>query len=241
MWRLILIVYMFTIGLLLVASLCRKDRQKRREDFLTALVLAVTGAVSQQLLDLFVRLTPHTIDNSLLALDARLGFDTIYWMRAARGHELLMPLLALTYLFLSWMIAIAWVTEQNRVLRRAVVIAWVGCWFFYIAFPAVGPGLYDWTSQTSLEPRDCMPSMHFAWALILAFNARLRWWRNCLWVYAGLVGMSTIATGQHYLVDLIAAVPYALAVQWAAQRSLNPAKAPAIQSRVIPEGISASG
>jgi|SRR5450756_786207 len=240
MWHVMIVVYAFTIGLLVVASLCRKDRQKRWGDLVTALILAGTGAASELLLELFVRLTPHTIDSSLLGLDARLGFDPIYWMRAAQGHRFLMALLLLAYFALSWMIAIAWIAEQNHVLRRAVVIAWICCWFFFIAFPAVGPGFYNSASQSS-DWRNCMPSMHFTWALLLAFNARPRWWRNCLWAYVGLIGMATIATGQHYLVDLIAAVPYALGVQWLAQRSLNLATAPSIQPRVIPEGISASG
>jgi PAP2 superfamily len=238
MWLVVIILCASSIGLLLLASLLRKDPSQRREDFLTALVLAVIGGVSQPMTPLFVHFLPNTIDPQLLALDNRLGFDTLYWMRAAPRHDLLMTLLLIVYVSLSSMIAIAWVAEQNPVMRRALVIAWASCWVFYIAFPAVGPGLYDWASQSSLQPRNCVPSMHLTWALLLAWNARRLWWRNCLWVYAILIAMSTIVTGQHYLVDLVAAVPYTVAVQWTAQRlSKSSSAALPIPPGAIPEVV----
>jgi hypothetical protein len=72
----------------------------------------------------------------------------------------------------------------------------------YLLFPAVGPAhLSD-----ALAPRNSIPSLHFAWAF-LAFWYCPRPWR---WQVAGFVlltGVATITTGEHYFIDLFAAVP----------------------------------
>jgi membrane-associated phospholipid phosphatase len=63
-----------------------------------------------------------------------------------------------------------------------------------------------------------MPSMHLTWALLIAINARSAVLRVGLWVYVVLIAAATLALREHYLVDLIAAVPYTIAVQWIAFR-----------------------
>jgi hypothetical protein len=59
-----------------------------------------------------------------------------------------------------------------------------------------------------------MPSMHLTWSLLIALNARSLRLRVALWVYVALMAIATLALREHYLIDLIAAVPYTLAVQW---------------------------
>ncbi len=68
-------------------------------------------------------------------------------------------------------------------------------------------------------PDNCMPSMHLTWALLIALNARSLRLRIGLWVYVILVAAATLALREHYLVDLIAAVPFTVAVQWMARHS----------------------
>lgn len=58
--------------------------------------------------------------------------------------------------------------------------------------------------------------MHFAWAITIAWNVRNGFLRVGLWSYAAVTAVATLALRQHYLIDLIAALPYAVAVQWAA-------------------------
>jgi hypothetical protein len=60
--------------------------------------------------------------------------------------------------------------------------------------------------------------MHLTWALLIALNARSTWLRVALWIYAALMLIATLALREHYLIDLIAAVPYTFAVQWMARR-----------------------
>jgi hypothetical protein len=114
--------------------------------------------------------------------------------------------------------------EQDLVMRRAVLLAGSVCFIFYGLFPAVGPGHFDWTRQTPLSaPDNCMPSMHLTWALLIAINAHSRRLRFGLWLNVALTIASTLALREHYLVDLIAAVPYTVSIQWLAhQCKLDP-------------------
>jgi len=101
-------------------------------------------------------------------------------------------------------------------LRRAVAIAWVGGWILSAALPAVGPHWY--LDGYSVTMRHCIPAIEWTWALLLAINARSRL-RAPLWIYAGLLAIAEILLGEHYLADLIVALPYAFAVQWLAARA----------------------
>jgi len=50
---------------------------------------------------------------------------------------------------------------------------------------------------------------------LIAWNARTLPFRILLWAYAALTAVATIAVGEHYLIDLIAAIPYAAVIQLA--------------------------
>ncbi len=67
-------------------------------------------------------------------------------------------------------------------------------------------------------PRNAMPSLHVGWALLVYWicrdmlrTSRLRW---LALAYLVLTALATLAGGEHYLVDLIAAFPFSLAI-WA--------------------------
>ena len=81
---------------------------------------------------------------------------------------------------------------------------------FYFLFPTVGPGHFDWANQMPMPhaPENCMPSMHLTWAFLIAMNLRSKPLRIVLWVYAVLIAVATLAPREHYLIDLIAALPY---------------------------------
>jgi hypothetical protein len=62
-------------------------------------------------------------------------------------------------------------------------------------------------------PRNAMPSLHMTWALILLWISRdLRWGRWLAAFFAMLTVVATLSTGEHYLVDLVAAFPFAFAI-----------------------------
>ena len=62
-------------------------------------------------------------------------------------------------------------------------------------------------------PCNAFPSMHLGTALLILLNARGRWLRLGLAVYAVLTGMAAVGCGEHYFIDMIAAVPFCAAVQ----------------------------
>jgi membrane-associated phospholipid phosphatase len=55
--------------------------------------------------------------------------------------------------------------------------------------------------------------MHFASALLLVLNISNWRWRWIFIVYALLIAFATVAGGEHYFVDVLAAIPSTIAVQ----------------------------
>jgi hypothetical protein len=64
-------------------------------------------------------------------------------------------------------------------------------------------------------PRNGMPSLHLASTMLLFWNVRhrARWISVAAAIYVMLTAMATLGFGEHYLVDLMVAVPVGLAMQ----------------------------
>jgi len=63
-------------------------------------------------------------------------------------------------------------------------------------------------------PRNAMPSLHFAWACILYRAARpVAWlhWTTLAWLIG--IAVAALGFGEHYLIDLVVAVPFLAAVE----------------------------
>ena len=211
----LLVPWVFAVVILLIASGLRRDRGKRRQDFLTATGLTVLMGVGTSLNLWLAQHISHTFDarlwhwNELLHLDP---LTVIYFMEA---HEGLGDFMQVVYYALPIVMAVAWIKEQNPRLRRSVAIAGVGGWILSGMFPAIGPHWY--IDGYTMAMRHCIPGVDLTWALLLALNAQSRL-RIPLWIYAALVAVSSILIGEHYLVDLIVAVLYTVAVQRLAMR-----------------------
>jgi len=101
----------------------------------------------------------------------------------------------------------------------------------YGIFPAVGPK-YAFAQSYPLHPlalaqiairpmsvpnapRNCMPSLHLAAVLAVWWNSRIwpRWGRLLVFLFLLATIFSTLALGEHYLVDLVFAFPFTLAFQ----------------------------
>jgi hypothetical protein len=194
-------------------------------------------------------LRPVTIDAQLRAIDLKLGLDGLAltrWLLPTPMYRVI----SVVYASLPLAMAIAWVVERSRLLLRSVFIGAVLAVPFYLLFPAAGPqyafkgfpdaGAYP-VAVAIGHPRNCIPSMHFTWALLMAINLENSFWKAVFTLYALLMGVATVAGGEHYFVDVIVAVPFALMVQslamaWAPrkspdQRFLSPAGAPVLPSK----------
>ncbi len=142
-------------------------------------------------------------------------------------------------------------------LLEVLMAAGMFGYLFYLAFPAAGP-VYLVGPQfpghplpfsdlrnlvlRGLEPRrvlmgpatcrNAMPSLHMAWALLIAFNCKPfpRWVRALAYFFVFTTVLGTLGTGEHYVIDLVVALPFAVAIQALCTHSL-PLKTP---NRLIP-------
>lgn len=84
-----------------------------------------------------------------------------------------------------------------------------------------------------------MPSLHVGFACLIAIfvagKVRRRWW-PLLWSYPALMGLALVYLGEHYVVDLLAGLGYALAthfalLRWERRRAARRADRVAAQTR----------
>ena len=166
-------------------------------------------------------LRPITLDAAFRRWDLALGMDGFAftrWLLANRCYVLVGPV----YYSLPLIAALAWALERRALLLRSVVIGALLAFPLYLLLPAAGPqyAFLNFPDNNSLpglvawvHPRNCFPSMHLTWAILVAMNIRNARWRWFFVSYATLMGFATVASGEHYFIDEIAAVPFAFAVQ----------------------------
>jgi hypothetical protein len=56
---------------------------------------------------------------------------------------------------------------------------------------------------------NAFPSLHLATALLMVQFARGKFWRGLSLVFLGATALATLTTGEHYVIDLVVAVPFA--------------------------------
>jgi hypothetical protein len=107
----------------------------------------------------------------------------------------------------------------------------VSGFLMYLAFPLIGP-LFAFgddfphhprpvaevlASPPAIAevPRNCMPSLHTAWALLIWWHARplARWVRVLAGIYLGFTLLATLGYGAHYAFDVVVAFPSTLVAQ----------------------------
>lgn len=178
-----------------------------------AIALVVGIFVSVRALAATPGLLPNTYDAALCRLDNLLGIDHAAIMSLFAATPPVYLLAALVYLGFPIPIALACRFSPNPTLlciklASGSVLAFV----LYFLVPACGPA-YLFTSLAS-APRNAFPSMHTSWALMLWLEsrsaklpARIGFDLNLLFTV-----IATIGTGEHYVVDLLAAVPFTMVV-----------------------------
>ena len=149
-------------------------------------------------------LTPNTIDATLHTVDFGIG-DAFY--RFACSHLAVSLFFQLIYTSLPFAMAVV-ISLRTPAERRGIALSLMLASFaampLYLLFPAVGPiHIHNPTAQ-----RNCIPSMHFSWAIMLCAFSDQRWLRNLMIVFAALTAIATLTTGEHYVIDLIVAFPF---------------------------------
>ncbi len=211
-----------------------------------ALVLIIFIFVSGNVLRVSGSLNPQTEDAWLYALDGSLGFQPGFFVGKLMYNSIVLTRITmLTYLSLPFAMAVvcAWkirigARQISWNMLAVLSLAGVAGWLLYNVVPATGPiyafgpdfpwhplpyndlfgfALHKMSIATNI-PRNAMPSLHVGWALLLWWNSRdfPRLLRAALALYVLLTVVATLVSGQHYLVDLVVSLPFALAVQSAA-------------------------
>jgi len=159
-----------------------------------------------------ISFTPHPFDALLRRVDAQFGFNPSGFAMSFQSHWSY-PIIGQLYMALPFVIAIVLSSSDSRkTVARALILCGLLVIPCYLLLPGVGPGHVD-EPDLHVLPRNCIPSAHLAWALLLYWNSDQRGLRYLtgFFVLATIVG--TMVTGEHYLIDLVLAFPFAVAVQ----------------------------
>jgi len=217
---------------------------------------------AQRALSLANLLYPKTFDLYLYLFDGSFGFQPSFLAgRGMAASSILRVAAGVTYISLPFVMALVYALRQPKGTERPswdiitlFLLAGLGGWALYNIVPATGPvyvfGMdFPWRSlpykslhRLFLErvpvsgdiPRNAIPSLHLAWVVLLYWNAKgvSRALRVFMAVYLVLTVVSTLGTGEHYLVDLVAGVPFAFFVQ----SVVSPGHKPATSKRAITAG-----
>jgi hypothetical protein len=221
------------------AILCEPVRRAARlsgliaASFVPYLIIAMALA-----LKMTARVHPWTYDLYLYAFDQSLGVPV--GVAAARLFSLAPPLAtatALVYQLLPLAIGIMIAVQRVRPrwfsldLIKLLLISGVAGFLLYIAFPAAGPkyafgenfpGDLPSLEEIVIQPvpvggaaPNAMPSLSLACVLLLWWNARRMpaWGKAFTIPFVALTVLATLGFGEHYVIDLVVALPYTVAMQ----------------------------
>ncbi|MFI5780716.1 DUF5933 domain-containing protein [Nocardia sp. NPDC051570] len=201
--------------------------------------LDITAWACPTVLDPYVQAADHALGNpSWLvgqALDAAgpIALGVVRWVY----FELPVAAIVVAFWQLRGVTRGAW--PRHYLVRTFLTLGLVGP-LFYVVFPVVGPvlaygswghgfeiadvwpnvvpdapaALAPWRFD-AITPRNCMPSLHTAWALSLFIHSRrgpwwLRW-GGAFWLVCTLV--ATLGLGAHYGIDLVVGAALCLTVE----------------------------
>jgi PAP2 superfamily len=159
-----------------------------------------------------IALTPHPLDALLHRVDAQFGFNPSE-LAMSFQHHWSYAIVGQLYMALPFAVAIVLsLSDSRKTLARALIVCAVLTIPCYLLLPGVGPA-HVGEPDFDVSPRNCVPSAHLVWALLLFWNSNQRGLRyfTAFFVLATIAG--TMVTGEHYLIDLVLAFPFALAVQ----------------------------
>jgi hypothetical protein len=171
---------------------------------------------------------------SIADLERSLGVDVEQTVQEALTGSWLLWVLNHLYLAAQLVVvpsALIWLYRRSRthyeMLRNTVLATWLIALPIYGLFPVAPPRLADVglvdtiTTQTGLaldsklttafyNPIAAVPSLHAGFAVAVsaavASALRQRWGRVAAWSWAPLVCLAVVATGNHFIADIVAGV-----------------------------------
>ena len=244
---------------LCIRAIWSKDSGRKVLAFATfsAILLLTVESGAAAVLTWTERLHPKTLDLFLFSFDGSLGTQISFQMGMAFARW---PVFRNTAVFFyqGLPIAVALICAQQIAQRTGKALSAVSALvltgpigvLFYNLLPALGPRLipqlqfpfHAMTREQTMNlalvevaargPRNAIPSLHMAWVLLIWWYSRgLSWWvRSIAVLFLVFTVAATIGTGEHYFVDLVVGVPFAVFIEslfsfdlpWAARRRLVP-------------------
>lgn len=203
------------------------------------LVMSLFIPVAQNMIDTlaqFSKFTPERYDEWFFTIDQSLfGCPSFAIGRVLESEPWLKRLVIIDYRV--WTLVAMLAVASNFALlgiRRgytaygAMILSCCGAVPIYALLPASGPRFafasFPFTAPTLTthhvlhlfnSPANCLPSVHMVLAL-LASTFIWRWFAGRLIavIHVTLTILATLGLGEHYLIDLIAAVPYTMFILW---------------------------
>jgi predicted membrane-bound spermidine synthase len=207
------------------------------------LVVPIYIGLSGVFLHFTIMLHPGVLDSPFLAAESAIGIDTgLSFARWGIRTPGVYPTLIAVYVELPLALSIIATVQHISMakpgaVRRGpdalllfIVAGFIGS-FFYHLVPVIGPRpfLENWPNdapsplQLTLKVtygvkgafRNCVPSLHTTWALLLYWCARPLNIPARIFGFLFLIGTlaATITLGEHYVLDLIMAFPFSLAIR----------------------------
>jgi hypothetical protein len=218
----------------------RGEKPRLFKALLLSIGIVIFVLASLLALNFTIPARPRVLDAYLYFFDSSLGFQPSFLLGGFLAKcKPLADFAQTVYLGLPVAIALvcAGYLKRPSSWRPLAILASAGVlgYLLYWIFPAAGPIYIAGTNfpnsprlflglgaagphpvtLNSRVPRNAIPSLHMAWALLLWFNCRpfSGTARSLALLYVVLTVMATLGTGEHYLIDLIVALPFAVAVQ----------------------------
>jgi hypothetical protein len=204
--------------------------RSKRADALLLMTLSImpVSLITVNLIRAMDVFAPFKYDQYFYLMDLNFG-DPAYRIGIyLAAHPIQQAVIDIIYNLLPYELVVVfgmhlWKTSIEEAWRAA----WANFLLFalivplYMLFPAVGPGIafsgYPYTHPDIVTPHlmtvsglpNCMPSGHFAMSLLTIWLVRKWKWGIVLAsIFSLLTLVATLGTGNHYVIDLVMAIPY---------------------------------
>jgi hypothetical protein len=222
-----------------------EERERKRAALTAGLLSPVAFLLVGFPLRLTVQLHPKTYDRFLYQFDASLGFQPSFLIgRALEAIPALHLACGVAYDIVLLVVGCFYIGQivgkkrfQVDVVKVFLGALFIGTMLYHIC-PAAGPGYAFGRAFPHNEPpdapvamqtlaipegpRNAMPSLHFACALLVWWNSRTwrLWGRALAALFLALTALATMGLGEHYFIDLVVALPFTVAMMAATTSSV---------------------
>lgn len=230
------------IGVLGVRCIWTEGREQKLLlcGFIPLVVFIFLEWSATSLLDFTEKLHPQTLDLFLYSFDGSLGVQSSFALgKMFVRWPWLRTISLIFYIGLPIPLTLVYVRQLIRrgasalpVIITFVIVGPVGVIFFNL-FPAAGPlhvfgKAFPFSQLASeqlrhllLQPipmhalRNAIPSLHLTWVLLAWWNSRGLSWRtrSTAFLFLFFTVLATLGSGEHYVIDLVVAVPFALMLE----------------------------